>query len=119
MPTKIYLKGGANVQVKGDSRATAIYTGPPVLRWFRRWAGAVAMNDHDLRFRKRDVLCYEHQPEAEHQAQLEAQRREQEEQATASHCRRCGTGSPRVFDFCPKCGSPLVKKEGPKSIIPS
>jgi ribosomal protein L40E len=119
MPTKIYLKGGANVQVRGDSQATAIYSGPPILRWFKRWARAIAMNGHELEFRKRDVLCYEFQPEAEHLAEVERQRKAQEEQATASLCRRCGTKSPQMFDHCPKCGSQLVKKEPPKPVIPS
>lgn len=114
MPTKIYFKGGANVQVKGDSMETAVLT-----KTFSRWAGGIAMNGHELRFRKSDVLCYEYQPEAEHQAEIDKARKAQEEQTNAIACKRCGTKSPQAYNHCPKCGAQLVKKDGPKPVIPS
>jgi len=118
MPTKIYFDANATVMAAGDTMDTAVYRGPWILRWFRKTAKAVALNGHELTFVKRRVLAYEFQPEAEYREVQDKQKREQEDAATASHCRKCGTASPRMFDHCPKCGSALVKKEMPKPEIP-
>jgi hypothetical protein len=118
MPTKIYFQGSASVLVKGDTEQTAIYYGPPIIRWFRRLAKAVATNDHELVFKKSAVLCYEYQPDAEYQAVLDKQKSDAEAAATMSHCRRCGKTSPREASFCSNCSAPLVKKEEPRRIIP-
>lgn len=113
MPTKVFLKGGGNIVVKGDTMGTAVLT-----KWWKRLAWAIALNGHEVAFFKRDIICYEFQPEAEFKAEVETQKKRELEAATASHCRRCGKDSPRDFSFCPNCSAPLVKKEEPTRIIP-
>jgi len=117
MPTKIYFKGGANVQVKGDSDSTALHQS--LLGRLTGRAQAVAMNGHELKFKMRNVLCREYQPEAEHKEEQEKLRKAQEAQAAASHCRRCKKPNPPEADFCMNCSAPLVKKEPPRNLIPS
>lgn len=118
MPTKIYFDASSTMLVSGDTMDTAIYRGPRLIRWLRRTAKAVAMNGHEVTFAKCRVLAYEFQSDAEYATNQDKQKKEQEEAATASHCRKCGTNSPRHFDFCPRCGSALVKKEPPMPAIP-
>lgn len=114
MPTKVFLKGGGNIVVKGDTMETSVLT-----KWFKKMGHAIALNGHEVAFFKRDIICYEFQPEAEFKAEVEAQKKKAEEAANASHCRRCGTDSPQDFSYCPKCSAPLTKREEPTRIIPS
>lgn len=113
MPTKIYLKGGANVVVKGETRKEAIK-----LNFLRTKARAVALVDHKIELKTKSILLMEFQPEAEYQKQIKEKEKKAAEQATASLCRRCGTKSPAKYDHCPRCGSQLVKKQPPMLTIP-
>lgn len=113
MPTILYLKGGGKLVIKGDSMETSV-----LKKGFGRKAAGIAMNGHEVLFKISDVLLYEFQPEAEAKAEAEAQEKAKAEAAGASHCRRCGANSPKEFSYCPKCGSALVKKEGPRLEVP-
>lgn len=113
---KIYFRAGSNVAVKGDTEKKALMS-KGLLARLRGIVYAEALNGHVLRFRLKDVFCREYQDDADWVAEEEKKKRAQEEASQASHCRRCGTNSPALFEFCPKCGSPLVKKD-PRRIVP-
>lgn len=112
MPTKVYFQGGQGVTLKGDSRETAM------TRRRRGWVSGIAANGHDIDLSEKHFLALEYQTEAEARAEAEAEARKALAQQTASHCRKCGTDSPREFNFCPHCSAPLVKKELPATKIP-
>lgn len=128
MPLMIGMRGWKS-DVKGESIGKRF--APGLLRriFGPRFVVEKTIQSHDILIRLKDIVCIEHTPQDEIDVKEAADRmKKQEEEAakakaeeeakTWSHCRKCNTHSRREFDFCPKCGSALVKKEMPKPAIP-
>jgi len=79
MPTTVILKGGGQLLLKGDSTKTAACGNP--LHPF--WLYGVALNDRGVQFKRRQRIGYVFQPEAEWQAEQDAQAKKTEDQAKA------------------------------------
>lgn len=79
MPTTVILKGGGQLITRGDSVRTAMFRS--LLHPF--WLFAIALNGRNVQFKRRQRIAYVFQPEAEYQAQVDAEAKKAEEQAKA------------------------------------
>jgi hypothetical protein len=118
MPLMVGMRGWkTNVKLEGIDKRWR----PGLLKrlFGARHVVVETIEGHAFMVRLSDIVCIEHTPQSEVDRQAAAEQRAKELAASASHCRKCGTDSPRENDFCPRCGSALVKKEQPKHIVPA